>query len=85
MLLQGLVIMVVGVGTVVGFLSLLVCVLMVSAKIIPRFNHILPNEAPRTRAPKTHASKAKAHHAAEASEVEIAIAIAAASAHQRNG
>ena len=85
MLLQGLVIMVVGVGMVIGFLSLLVFILMLSAKIIPRFNHILPDEAPRTRTSKKHASKTAAHHAADASEAAIAAVIAAVTAHQRNG
>jgi sodium pump decarboxylase gamma subunit len=82
MLLQGLVIMVVGVVMVVGFLSLLVAVLTLSAKIIPRFNHILPDEEPRvrTRKPGTgHAAKQDASN-----DNEIAVAIAAAAAHQRD-
>lgn len=79
MLLQGLVIMVVGVSMVVGFLSLLVVVLTLSAKIIPRFNHILPDEGPkiRTRKPrKGHAPKQDA-----SKDDEIAVAIAALIAH----
>lgn len=85
MLLQGLVIMVVGVGMVVGFLSLLVGILLLSAKIIPRFNHILPDEAPRTRAPKAKVPKQHAHHGEDGSDAEVAVAIAAVMAHQRAG
>ncbi len=79
MLLQGLVIMVVGVGMVVGFLGLLVGILLLNAKIIPRFNHILPDEPPKSRA-----QRARAHHVHETSDADIAVAIAAVSAHRRD-
>ena len=82
MLLQGLVIMVVGVSMVVGFLGLLVGILLLSAKIIPRFNHILPDDAPRVR---THKSKEKAHRTHDTADADIAVAIAAVTAHMRNG
>ena len=85
MFLQGLVIMVVGVGMVVGFLSLLVCILLLSAKIIPQLNHILPDDEPRARAHKTKSHKSKSHDIGSVSETEIAVAIAAVEAHQRNG
>ena len=52
MLLQGLILMVVGVFIVSGFLGLLVVILTLSSKIIPRFNHILPDEQPKLRVQK---------------------------------
>ena len=76
MLLQGLVLMVTGVGIVFLFLSLLVAVLSVSAKIIPRFNHILPDEMAKLRTQKNGAPKVHADDG-------IAIAIALAAAHHR--
>jgi sodium pump decarboxylase gamma subunit len=76
MLLQGLILMAVGVGTVVGFLGLLVMILTLSSKIIPRFNHILPDEQPKAKAQKAQKSDASP-------DAEIAIAIAAAMLRQR--
>jgi sodium pump decarboxylase gamma subunit len=72
-MLQGLILMVVGVGIVSGFLGLLVVILTLSSKIIPRFNHILPDEQPKVKAQKSNASP----------DAEIAIAIAAAVLRQR--
>ena len=82
MMLQGIVLMVAGVFIVALFLGLLVVVLTVSAKVIPRFNHILPDDPPKTRIPKAQGKKVKSRHESDA---EIAISLAAVSAHQRNG
>ena len=76
MLLQGLILMAVGVGTVVGFLGLLVMILTLSSKIIPRFNHILPDEQPKVKAQKAQKSDVSP-------DAEIAVAIAAAMLRQR--
>ena len=72
-MLQGLILMVVGVGIVSGFLGLLVVILTLSSKIIPRFNHILPDEQPKVKTQKSNASP----------DAEIAVAIAAAMLRQR--
>ena len=76
MLLQGLILMVVGVGTVSGFLGLLVVILTLSSKIIPRFNHILPDEQAKVKAQKAQKRDASP-------DAEIAVAIAAAMLRQR--
>ena len=78
LLSQGLVLMVAGVSIVFLFLGLLVAVLSVSAKIIPRFNHVLPDERPRVRAPKSALPREPT------GDEEIAVAVAAAVAHQRD-
>jgi len=78
LLSQGLVLMVAGVSIVFIFLGLLVAVLSASAKIIPRFNHVLPDERPRARTPKC------AQPREPTGDEEIAVAVAAAVAHQRN-
>ena len=80
MVLQGIVLLIAGVSIVFLFLSLLVAVLSLSAKIIPRFNHILPDEEPRVKTRKTQHLGPK--HGTSPDE-EIAVAIAAAVAHQR--
>lgn len=77
MFVQGLVLLVAGVSIVFLFLSLLVVVLSLSSRVIPRFNHILPDEQPRVKAPKAKTPKPQAH------DEEVAVAIAAALAHQR--
>lgn len=76
MLLQGIVLLVAGIGIVFAFLSLLVAVMLVSAKIIPRFNHILPDESPSGK-------KAARGRAAKPGDDAIAVAIAAAILRQR--
>ena len=81
MLTQGFVLLVAGVTIVFLFLSLLVVVMSVSSKIIPRFNHILPDDEPKVRAKKAH--KACAPRLASAQDEEIAVAIASLAAHQR--
>ncbi len=68
---QGLVLLVAGMGIVYLFLTILVFVTNGAAKIIPKFNHILPDEEPKKRpAPK----------AAAADDAAIALAIAVARA-----
>jgi len=82
MLLQGLVLLIAGIGIVFLFLSLLVWVLTLCSKIIPRFNHILPDEQSKMRVSK--ALKAKASKpSVSADEEMIAVAMAAAVSHQR--
>ena len=66
---QGLVLLVAGMGIVFAFLAVLVCVMSLSSKVIPRFNHILPDHEPRKKPVKK---------AAVSDDTEIAIAIAAA-------
>lgn len=53
-LMQGLVLLVAGMGIVYLFLSLMVWVMNRFATIIPRFNHILPDDEPKKkpRAPR---------------------------------
>ena len=68
---QGLVLLVAGMSIVFIFLSILVLVMNLSSKVIPKFNHILPDHAPK----KKPASKAAA---TDDTEIAIAIAVAAA-------
>lgn len=77
MLIQGLILMVTGVLLVMLFLGLLVAILSLSARILPRFNHILPDEQPRVKTRIAKSPKAHAH------DEEIAVAIAAVTAHQQ--
>jgi sodium pump decarboxylase gamma subunit len=81
MVLQGLVILVVGLSMVFSFLLLLVLVLNLSGKVIPRFNHWLPDAHPKTK------GKKHGPYQASASKQEggegVAIAIAAAVAQQQ--
>jgi sodium pump decarboxylase gamma subunit len=74
MLLQGLVLMVVGLFMVFSFLLLLVLILMACEKIIPRFSYILPDaqSISKVRRPAPSGSAAPAHDADE----QIAVAIA---------
>jgi sodium pump decarboxylase gamma subunit len=76
MVLQGLVILVVGLSMVSAFLLLLVLVMTVAGKIIPRFNHWLPDAPPKTKSKKHAASQTSVqkHEGCEG----VAIAIAAA-------
>lgn len=68
-LLQGLVLLVAGMGIVFAFLALLVFIMNGSAKIVPHFNSILPDEAPK---------KKSAPRAAASDDATIALAIAVA-------
>ena len=72
--LQGLVLMVSGMGIVYLFLSLLVWVMNRSTSIVARFNYILPDEEPKKK--PRQASQPVALH----DDVLIAIAVAAAQA-----
>ena len=76
MLLQGLVLMIVGLFMVFSFLLLLVLILMACEKIIPRFSHILPDEPPKTKT--SRAIQPGAPYSTRDSDERIAVAIAAA-------
>ncbi len=71
-LMQGLVLLVAGMGIVYVFLALMVWVMNRFAVIIPRFNHILPDEEPKKRT--------RPVARADDDTVLIAIAVAAAQA-----
>ena len=71
LLKQGLVLLIAGMGIVFLFLTLLVFVTNGASKIIPKFNHILPDEAPK---------KKPAPAAAASDDAAIALAIAVARA-----
>ncbi len=68
---QGLVLLVAGMGIVFAFLGVLVFVMSLSAKIIPQFNHILPDHEPKKKSAKKPAGSDDA-------EIAVAIAVAAA-------
>ncbi len=72
-LMQGLVLMIAGMSIVFAFLAMLVFVMVLSSKIIPRFNHILPDDKPRKKPAKT---AALAHD--DDTSIAIAVAVAAA-------
>jgi len=67
-LMQGLVLLVAGMGIVYVFLALMVWVMNRFATIIPRFNHILPDEEPKKKvraprpAPAAHAAQPAVAH-----------------------
>jgi len=75
-MLQGVVLLVAGMGIVYLFLALLVYVMNGAAKIIPRFNYILPDDEPKR---KSHPVTASA--TAEEAVIAVAVAAAAACAH----
>ena len=79
MLVQGLVLMIVGVGIVWMFLEILVLVLKLSAMIVPRFNHLLPENEPKTQVP---AASTSIH--ADAATVAIIVAAATSKAQSRD-
>lgn len=63
--MQGIVLLVAGMGIVYLFLALMVWVMNRFATIIPRFNHILPDEEPKKKTrkpanPQQHANAAAA-------------------------
>ena len=78
-LLQGLVLLVSGMGIVFLFLALLVWVMNRSALIVQRFNHILPDDEPR----KKKSRSAPAAERAGGDDVKVAIAIAVTSVRAR--
>ena len=82
LLTQGLVLMVVGVSIVLLFLGVLVLVLKVSARIVPRFNHILPDNRPAEPVPMQAPAAAPPSHDEAAA---VAIAVAAAEARRGSG
>lgn len=65
---SGLVLMLAGMGIVYAFLSILIVVTLVTMKGISRFDHILPQDAPK-KAPRT---------AAGSDDENVALAIAVA-------
>jgi sodium pump decarboxylase gamma subunit len=81
MLLQGLVLMVVGLFMVFSFLLLLVLILMACEKIIPRFSHILPDEPPKAKT--SRAIQPGSASSTSDSDEKIAVAIAAAIAQRK--
>ncbi|MGI6099772.1 MAG: hypothetical protein GX174_11365 [Lentisphaerae bacterium] len=85
LLTQGLVLMVVGVSIVWLFLGVLVLVLKVSARIVPRFNHILPDNRPAEPVPMQAPAAAAPPSHDEAAAVAIAVAVAAAEARRGSG
>ena len=77
MFTQGLVLVVVGMTIVGLFLGMLVLAVKLNTLIIPRFNHLLPDDEPRTQAPA-----AATPVDAEAATVAIVVALATAKTSQ---
>ncbi|NLF23072.1 MAG: OadG family protein [Lentisphaerae bacterium] len=73
---QGLVLMAAGMAIVFVFLYVMVLVMRLTAMVVPRFNHLLPDVAPK--APPRPAAAAPAPP-----DAAIAVAIAAAVARTR--
>ncbi len=73
-LMQGLVLLVAGMGIVYVFLALMVWVMNRFAAIIPHFNHILPDEEPKKKTRTAH-PKANAPTAAAVAPVVAADAV----------
>ena len=69
MIAQGLVLMLAGMGVVFAFLTLLIFVTLGSMKFIRRFDSILPQDAPKKKAPAAKAG---------GDDADIALAIAVA-------
>ena len=76
MILQGLILMVVGLGMVFSFLFLIVLVMTACEKIIPRFNYLLPDEQPKTKSPRAISSGSVSSMRNFDEKVAIAIAVA---------
>lgn len=75
MLSQGLLLLVVGMGAVYAFLYLMVLVMRLIAVVVPRFNHLMPDEAPPVkRTAPTHSAVG----ADDGAVLALAIAVAAA-------
>jgi sodium pump decarboxylase gamma subunit len=79
-LMQGLVLLIAGMGIVYIFLALMVWVMNLFARIIPRFNHILPDDEPKKKtrkpAPQPHAAAhtaAAVSHDAACTEIKSAL------------
>ena len=73
--LQGLVLLVAGMGIVYLFLILLVMVMNRATLVVAKFSHILPDEEPKKKA------RPAAKLVASADDALVAIAVAAAKAH----
>ncbi len=65
-LMQGLVLLVAGMGIVYLFLAVMVWIMNRLAQIIPRFNHILPDDEPKKKPRKTVPQPHTAVHGAPA-------------------
>ncbi len=68
---QGVVLMIIGMGVVFAFLSLLVFAMSASAAFFKKFSYLFPEEQPAKSAPRKNAEDLS----------EIAVAIAAVKAH----
>lgn len=77
-LMQGLVLLVAGMGIVYVFLALLVWVMNHSSQIVQRFNYILPDDEPRKKKARPVLASARAGNIDE--QIAVAIAITAAKA-----
>lgn len=78
-LLQGAVLLVSGMGIVFLFLTLLVWVMNRAAAIVPKFNHILPDEEPKKKRSAVQARP----QASGQEDLAVAVALAAAVARAR--
>jgi len=78
-LLQGLVLLVSGMGIVYLFLTLLVWVVNRSAAIVPKFNYILPDEEPKKKKSPVQART----QVSGQEDLAVAVALAAAVARAR--
>ncbi len=74
---QGLVLMVTGMTIVFLFLYLLVLAMRLIARFVPRFNHLLPDDAPRA------SSRPPSGTAAAGRDESVALAVAIAAAYHR--
>lgn len=69
--MQGLVLLVAGMGIVYLFLALMVWVMNRFAAIIPRFNHVLPDDEPKKKARKPAQPSAMQQHASQHATVAL--------------
>jgi len=72
-ILQGLTLLVAGMTIVYLFLTLLVCVMNQTAKIVIKFNHILPDDEPKKKTRPVRTQKTD--------DADIAVVIIGAIAH----
>ncbi len=68
--MQGLVLMGVGMGMVLAFLVLMILLMALNAKFIPRFSYLLPDEPAASAKPRSPR--------AASGDADVAVAIAAA-------
>ena len=69
---QGLVLMAAGMAIVFAFLYVLVLVVRLTAIVVPRFNHLLPDAAPKAPARSAAAPAAVNDHSAIAAVIAAA-------------